>query len=58
MKPETLIVTRDGDVYANCDIDQTCKILESKGETEEETFYILEGSRKTKVKSKEPNEQA
>lgn len=44
----TLVVSEKGSISASCDIDETCKVHESKGEK----FFIVRGTRIVK-KAKE-----
>lgn len=40
----TLVVGENGDISADCDVDETCKVHEGKGEA----FFIVKGERKVK----------
>lgn len=45
---DNVIVSVNGDVYANCDIDAVCATLETAGED----FFIVKGQRKIVVTKK------
>ncbi|GEM_PF-2696992 len=40
----TLVVSEKGEISASCNIDETCKVYEGKGEK----FFIVNGERKVK----------
>lgn len=44
----TLVVGENGDIHANCDVEEVCSAHENAGEK----FYILKGERKKKKADK------
>lgn len=49
--PSSLIVSANGDIYANCNIDAICAILDAK----KVKYFILAGQQKPKKKKSEEN---
>jgi hypothetical protein len=45
LKVDTLVVSENGDVFANCNVDSTCRDLEKNNVN----FFILNGERTKKV---------
>ncbi len=46
LKHRSLVVSETGDIFANCDVDKICDVLEN----EKLNFFILKGDRFQKVK--------
>lgn len=44
LQHSTVVVGENGDISADCDVDETCKVHEGKSEN----FFIVRGERKVK----------